>query len=845
MEIKIDAKSLVNPKRLDLVVKYLYAKEILENEINTYQQDIYKDLYIRHIAMRTMGEEPDKSKQNIDEYLTSFRKLIDSIRQNGFMPPPQCASVPITQDGLLADGSHRIGASVALNQDIYVKEVEQGYTWDFDWFCHNGFNTEDKQRILKGFVDIHSKKCVIFVVWNPLFAYLGNVKAILDRYFDMVGEVELDFEDNYIAFANSLLEIYERNIAQSNGDESGILAKAHLLSAHHLSYKVIVLTSKAHSDKSIEELSKLAKGEIRNVFNHLLPKEIFCTIHSSDSESECVYLANILLSPNNIRHLKMKILTDDVRSNLVSKIRNLPFFLHTRGIDSDEICVIGSGVLAALGISKDFSSDIDFIINHKYREKFGWGSVHLSDDYEIGVSSKQANGPIHDNVIIHNDNYHFWFKGIKFANLDIIKDRKSAKTRSKDSIYLRQIELFEKMMGHINQQKILAERIEFEKARRLNASQITKINKKGIFNRIRSILPPPPLTSLKSLFDNRWKISPYKKHLNNTRPFIEFTITEKCNYKCSYCSQWIHDKNNPKSLYNASDEVIDGFMRFLEKVGREFEVNLIGGEPFVHPKFIEIAKRISDKGNKVIVYTNMAFPVSMFRKLIEVTNDNLLIHGALHIAQIKDLDKNIDNIIEIHKLLGKNSKIEIVSVVEEEIFETLKYVEKRLKAHHIDFIFIRKNNKNGQSSTYSQEIESYMKPREHQYNRDMADSKKINTKKVLCYAGCRLFHVLVDGSITRCWTYQSKFWTFGNVKDIENVRILKGAKPCYSSQCFCQHPTARKMYFTSRLAPCHRINWTRQAERVFSVKNEISNGKKRKVINIAGLKIKIKTLKKT
>lgn len=471
MEIKIDAKSLVNPKRLDLVVKYLYAKEILENEINTYQQDIYKDLYIRHIAMRTMGEEPDKSKQNIYEYLTSFRKLIDSIRQNGFMPPPQCASVPITQDGLLADGSHRIGASVALNQDIYVKEVEQGYTWDFDWFCHNGFNTEDKQRILKGFVDIHSKKCVIFVVWNPLFAYLGNVKAILGRYFDMVGEVELDFEDNYIAFANSLLEVYERNIAQSNGDESGILAKAHLLSAHHLSYKVIVLTSKAHSDKSIEELSKLAKGEIRNVFNHLLPKEIFCTIHSSDSESECVYLANILLSPNNIKHLKMrhKVSYSD---DFINRINSTKQFVRGISINIDEICVIRSGVLVALGILED--ADIDFIIDDKYRKKFGYGDISLGNkDCDI---ASLINSLVVENSVIYNVENHFYVKGLKFANLDIVKQQKKLLKKKNDAYHLRLIDLFEKMIGNINQRIILAERIEIEKKRRLGVPTHKKSN---------------------------------------------------------------------------------------------------------------------------------------------------------------------------------------------------------------------------------------------------------------------------------------------------------------------------------------------------------------------------------
>ena len=330
----------------------------------------------------------------------------------------------------------------------------------------------------------------------------------------------------------------------------------------------------------------------------------------------------------------------------------------------------------------------------------------------------------------------------------------------------------------------------------------------------------------------------HRKHIKKVKPFIEFNITQKCNYKCEYCSQWRLDKNKPEELYHASSEVIDGFISLLENLGKEYEINLIGGEPFCHPKFIETAKRISKLGNKVIVYTNMSFPVSMFRKLIDETNDNLLIHGALHVAQIKDLDKNISDIIEINSLLGKNSKLEIVSVLEEETFETLKYVENKLKNYNIDFIYIRLIKKNGEISTYSKNIEEYLKPREHKYNKDMINARKLDTKNVLCYAGYKLFHVLTDGTIVRCWSFQSNknYQTFGNVKNLESVNLLKHAMPCYSPTCYCQHPTARNAYYKTCLTPLYHISY----EKFFSVKNEHINNKKYKVINLLGIKAKFK-----
>ena len=47
MEIRtVEPLTLFNRNRLDLIVKYLFAKEILERENNSYLKNVYKDLYI-------------------------------------------------------------------------------------------------------------------------------------------------------------------------------------------------------------------------------------------------------------------------------------------------------------------------------------------------------------------------------------------------------------------------------------------------------------------------------------------------------------------------------------------------------------------------------------------------------------------------------------------------------------------------------------------------------------------------------------------------------------------------------------------------------------------------------
>lgn len=339
-----------------------------------------------------------------------------------------------------------------------------------------------------------------------------------------------------------------------------------------------------------------------------------------------------------------------------------------------------------------------------------------------------------------------------------------------------------------------------------------------------------------------------RQHLSKVKPFIEFNITQRCNYNCPYCSQGKNNKIS-RELFDATDDVIDGFVSIVEKVGRDYDIQLIGGEPFIHPKFIETAKRIHELGNKIIIDTNMSFPFSKFAKLIDVTEGNIIIHGALHVSQIRDLDKNIENVININEYLkskrekhaGASGEVRIVSVLEEANFEILKLIEERLNKAGITFIYIRKILK-GKILTYSDSIERYIKLREHKYNIDMLNARKINTKRILCYAGSKIFHVLTDGTIIRCWSYQRKdgFQRFGNVKDPKSIKLFEGPKPCYSPVCYCQHPTARNAYYNSILAPLYHIDYKHIRDSVFSLKNLSNGNKKRKVLTMAGLQIKFK-----
>jgi MoaA/NifB/PqqE/SkfB family radical SAM enzyme len=70
-------------------------------------------------------------------------------------------------------------------------------------------------------------------------------------------------------------------------------------------------------------------------------------------------------------------------------------------------------------------------------------------------------------------------------------------------------------------------------------------------------------------------------------------ITQRCNSKCTFCKMW--ECENPVDL---NESIIDKLPLSLK------EVNITGGEPFLHKKINLLVEKLSGRGCKVIINTN-------------------------------------------------------------------------------------------------------------------------------------------------------------------------------------------------------------------------------------------------
>jgi MoaA/NifB/PqqE/SkfB family radical SAM enzyme len=69
---------------------------------------------------------------------------------------------------------------------------------------------------------------------------------------------------------------------------------------------------------------------------------------------------------------------------------------------------------------------------------------------------------------------------------------------------------------------------------------------------------------------------------------VEWNIGKRCNYDCSYCNKDTHDDTSKFMEWDIYTNAIDQLLKFAN--GKPIKISFTGGEPFVHPKFIDMLK---------------------------------------------------------------------------------------------------------------------------------------------------------------------------------------------------------------------------------------------------------------
>lgn len=399
----VPPEAFLTPKRFDILAKSLLSNCYLTGNGKNWGEE----LYLQHIFAFNRGKEPDGMKNHLKDFLISFRSIHDSLYNDGFNP--DLTVLPVTNDGVILDGAHRLGVCLTLKLPVSVMPVDHKGWGDYDhnYFMRKGLNV--------GSLDAMALEAV---------RLLPDIKIVM--LFPSAGE-HIPQSLSLLASAGAIFYTKEIELNQRG---------AHLLMSQVYSGEKWVGSISNRFPGAAKKAELCFDGSVPMVAVLFLPNQganlvnlkkqirTLChkenhSIHINDTSAETLQLARILYNENSIEYLNRSSWGECANfNNLLSQYKQATKFRE----DMDHFCLAGSVPMAAYGIRD--CKDLDYITPAN-QEIFG--------NKYVSSHSSQAQYYTHSfDEIVFNPKLHFYYDNVKIAALDVCKSMKAKRNEDKD-----------------------------------------------------------------------------------------------------------------------------------------------------------------------------------------------------------------------------------------------------------------------------------------------------------------------------------------------------------------------------------------------------------------------------
>lgn len=268
---------------------------------------------------------------------------------------------------------------------------------------------------------------------------------------------------------------------------------------------------------------------------------------------------------------------------------------------------------------------------------------------------------------------------------------------------------------------------------------------------------------------------------------VSFEITNYCNLKCRHCC---NDSSISKGCYLSKEEMFN-LIDELKSINTT-SIYVTGGEPTLHPDFLDIAKHINNNGMTLVLATNgydihnqleiikenVSHPAGVFVSLdgIGVVHDEFRgVSGAF-----------LNAVSSIKMLLENNIPVRVSSMVWnknlDQLEEIIKFV-KSLGVYHIHFSTLFKTGRAAESDIFISDekyrevvdelhtlIEKYS---DENFSVSTRRDQRLDSSSERCHGGEKILHINSRGQIFPCsWAEKcapdAKYghqWQSGNIKE--------------------------------------------------------------------------------
>lgn len=270
-------------------------------------------------------------------------------------------------------------------------------------------------------------------------------------------------------------------------------------------------------------------------------------------------------------------------------------------------------------------------------------------------------------------------------------------------------------------------------------------------------------------------------------------VCDKCNYDCWYC---YNKKPRSNKLLNLNTLFL--FIKNIKrKIKKCIEVDLIGGEPTLHPELYNFCKKINQNFSDIIVtiYTNFSLPVEQIKRYV---NENVKFEASWH-------SKNYDFFKKI--ALFDPQCFRAITIMFEPEFSNFcidRYNYLRKNRYDVDLQPIIYENENNlytdiQKQQFNKIIDNDDKLFKLKYDNGKEEivshnqillKTNYNYKRWLCSAGIDLLYIDCNGNIYPCpgvAQLKNNFNAIFNISQFQNETNVFQFKKTFCKVDKCPH----------------------------------------------------------
>ena len=147
--VQVKPEDLINPKRIDIIIKYYYIKAREKGENLAFA----KEMYTRHMEVL--------STDSLDKSIEEFDLIIDEFKENGLNQTP--SSVSIGKNNEILTGAHWGACALYFDKPIEVlKYPALSANYGFDFFRERFFQEPYLDFIIKEYLYLKKEGFVLF-----------------------------------------------------------------------------------------------------------------------------------------------------------------------------------------------------------------------------------------------------------------------------------------------------------------------------------------------------------------------------------------------------------------------------------------------------------------------------------------------------------------------------------------------------------------------------------------------------------------------------------------------------------------------------------------------------------